>query len=87
MEARSCSYQMIGLPNELRVVAVVANSPTPLLEPVVDKWGKPIVVDGDEPFAYFLENQGFVVAFDIRHATELIDANPIGFALPVGEGG
>ena len=26
-------------------------------------------------------NQGFVVAFDIRHATDLIEANPIGFPL------
>ena len=38
--------------------------------------------DDGEPIAYFPENQGLVVAFDIRHATNLIDANPVGLQLP-----
>ena len=69
-------------PQELRVAGIVANYPTPLLEPVVDKHRNPIVRSHNEPLAYFQENPGIVVAFDIRHATELIDANPIGFRLP-----
>ena len=67
--------------NELRVAGVVANAPKPLIEPVVDKSGRPLVGDDGEPIAYFPENQGLVVAFDIRHATNLIDANPVGFQL------
>ena len=66
-----------GPGNEFRVAGVVANYPTPLVEPVIDGAGTVI--------GYFRENQGFVVAFDIRHATELIDANPIGFELPAGQ--
>ncbi len=34
-----------------------------------------------EPVAYFAENPGIVVAYDIRHATDLTDANPIGLVL------
>ena len=73
--------------NEFRVAGVVASYPTPIMEPVVDNTGNPILDSHNRPIAYFQENQGFVVAFDICHATELIDANPIGFALPVGKGG
>ena len=39
--------------------------------------------DHTEPVAFFQENPGFVVAMDIRHATDLIDANPVGFQLPI----
>lgn len=67
--------------NELRVAGVVANSPRRWLAPVVGRSGRPLVGDDGKPIAYFRENQGLVVAFDIRHATELIDANPIGFQL------
>ena len=67
--------------NELQVAGVVACAPTPLLEPVVDKAGIPVLGVGDEPVAYFAENQGFVEAFDIRHATNFIDANPVGLQL------
>ena len=68
--------------NELRVAGIVANYPTPLREPIVDKHGDAIVDDHNEPFAFFPENPGLVVAYDIRHAVELIDANPVGFVLP-----
>ena len=68
--------------NEFRVAGVVANAPLPLIEPVVDKSGWPLVDDDGKPIAYFPENQGLVVAYDIRHATDLIDSNPIGLQLP-----
>ena len=67
----------------LRVAGVVSNYPTPL-EPVVNKGGEPILNRDDEPIAYVQENPGITVAFNIRHATDLIEANPIGFQLPVG---
>ena len=66
---------------ELKVAAVVANAPE-LLKAAIGKSGSPLVDDDGDPFAFFPENQGFVVAFDIRHATELIDSNPVGFQLP-----
>ncbi len=68
--------------NELHVAGVVAEAPRPLLRAVVDKSGNPLVGDDGNPIAYFPENQGFVLAFHIRHVTELIDANPVGFQLP-----
>ncbi|MCY3991322.1 MAG: hypothetical protein OXF50_08880 [Caldilineaceae bacterium] len=34
------------------------------------------------PVGYYGENTGFVVAVNIKHAIEIIDANPIGFELP-----
>ena len=69
--------------NEFRVAGVVANAPT-RLTPVVDHRGEPIEAEG-KPVAFFAENQGFVVAMGIRHATEIIDASPIGFDLPRDE--
>ena len=68
---------------ELRVAGIVANYPTPSREPIVDKRGNPIVDDHNEPAAFFSENPGFVVAMDIRHAIDLIDANPVGFRPPI----
>ena len=67
---------------ELRVAGIVANYPTPLREPVVDRRGNPILDDHGEPAAFFGENPGLVVAMAISHATDLIDANPVGFQLP-----
>ena len=67
---------------ELRVAGIVANYPTPLREPIVDRRGNPIVDDHGEPAAFFRENPGLVVAMAISHATDLIDANPVGFQLP-----
>lgn len=70
--------------NEFKVAGVVANAPTPLLTPVVNDRGEPIEAEG-KPVAFFRENQGIVVAHDIQHATDLIDANPVGFELPPDE--
>ena len=67
---------------ELRVAGIIANYPTPLREPIVDNRGNPIVDDQNQPVAFFSENPGFVVAMAISHATDLIDANPVGFQLP-----
>ena len=80
---------LVFLPNgrlgsEFRVAGVVANYPTPIVEPVVDSKGDPILAPDNQPIAYFQENQGLVVAFEIRHVTDLIEANPIGFKLPTG---
>ena len=38
----------------------------------------------NRPVAYFPENSGLIVAFDIRHATDMIEVNPIGRTLPIG---
>ena len=78
---------LVFLPNsrqgaEFQVAGVVANYPTPIVEPVVDSVGDPILGSNSQPIAYFKENQGFVVAIGIRHVTDLIDANPVGFQLP-----
>lgn len=78
---------LVFLPNgregtEFRVAGVVANYPTPIVEAVVDRNGRPLLDANNQPIAYFKENQGLVVAFNIRHATDLIDANPVGFHLP-----
>ena len=76
-------YEHEDRKKDLRVAGVVASYPTPL-EPVVNKGGEPILNPDDEPIAYARENPGITVAFNIRHATDLIEANPIGFQLPVG---
>ena len=66
--------------NELKLAGVVSNYPVSR-EPVVDAQGQPILGADAAPVAYVQENPGFVVAFDVRHATDLIDANPVGLAL------
>ena len=66
---------------EYRVAGVVAHYPTPLLKPVLDEEGEPVVDAQGEPVAYFNENPGIVVAYDIRHAIDLMDSNPIGLEL------
>lgn len=66
----------------IRIAGVVAEAPRPRLRSVVDRSGKPLVGGDGEPIAHFAENQGFVVAFGINHATDLIDENPTGFNLP-----
>ena len=70
---------------EYQVAGVVSCYPTPLLEPIVDIQGEPILNRG-EPIAYFKENPGIVVAFMIKHAIDLIDNNPIGFLLTTNDG-
>ena len=68
--------------NELRVVGIIAGYPTPRFLPIVDRNGNPVTDQGGEPIGYVKENPGIVVAYTIKHALELIDANPIGFPLP-----
>jgi len=67
--------------SDLRVAGVVSNYPTPL-EPIVNIDGDPILNDEEKPIAYVRENPGITVAVNIRHATDLIKGNPIGFLLP-----
>ena len=62
-----------GHPNVLHVTGVVVAYPT-RSQPVVDAQGKHI--------GYARENPGLVLAIDIKHVVELIDANPVGFKLP-----
>ena len=71
-------------PNEFCVAGVVSNYPTPIWEPVVTGAGDPLTDANNSPVAFFPENPGLVVAFDIRHATDMIAANPIGYILPTG---
>ena len=72
--------------NELRVAGIVSSYPVPKLLPIVDRRGDTITDRRGKPIAYVKENPGFVVAIHIKHALELIDANPIGFQLPRDEG-
>lgn len=67
---------------DFRVAGIISHYPTPILEPIVNEQGCTIVDQDNNPVAYFQENPGFVVATAITHATDLIDANPIGFELP-----
>ena len=60
---------------EYKVAGVVSRHPLLQGKPVVDKRSRPMEV-------YFYENPGIVVAYNIRHAIDLICANPIGFDLP-----
>ena len=69
------------LSNELRVAGVVSSLPTTPLNPVVNQKGCIITNEDNVPLGYVQENPGFVVAVNINHAIELINANPIGFPL------
>ena len=62
-----------GRQNVLRVAGVVVGYP---------KCFQPVVDDHENPFARAEENPGIVVAIGIQHVVALIEANPIGFALP-----
>ena len=69
--------------NELRVAGIVSSLyPYASLLPIVDRQGNPITGQGGGPFGHVRENPGIVVAIGIKHAVDLIDANPIGFDLP-----
>ena len=67
--------------NKLRVAGIVVAYPTPEYLPIVDHNGVEVTDKAGKPIGFIKENPGFVVAIDIRHALELIDANPIGFDL------
>ena len=62
-------------------VAGIVSSDQRLREPIVDKQGDPIVNSDSQPFGFYRESTGFVVAMDIRHVTDLINLNPIGLDL------
>ena len=71
--------------NELRVAGIVSRlPPTPpsTWQPIVDDRGKLSRDREGNPIGYVQENPGIVIAIAIKHALELIDANPIGFQLP-----
>ena len=71
--------------NKLRVAGIISALPPypqSAWQPIVDRNGNPFTNPAGEPIGYVQENPGIVVAIGIRHAVELIDANPIGFQLP-----
>lgn len=68
--------------NELRVAGIVVSYPIPEFLPIVDRNGDTVTDREGKPIGYVQGNPGFVVAIDIKHALELINANPIGFQLP-----
>ena len=73
--------------NELRVAGIISRLPCPsrrrsTWQPIIDHKGKVIRDREGNPTGYVRENPGIVVIIGIRHALELIDANPIGFPLP-----
>ena len=72
--------------NELCVAGIVTSYPIPKFLPIVDSNGDTITDRRGKPIGHVKENPGFVVAIDIKHALELIDANPIGFQLPRDKG-
>lgn len=67
-------------PNNLRVGGVVSRGLT-TREPIVNECGHAILDENCKPAGYSKSNSGFVVAVNIRHAIELIDAKPVGFPL------
>ena len=81
LTTRSGSLDRSVQVGELEVAGIVSRAPRPTLEPVVDSAGESLMGSEGEPIAYFPENQGLVVAMGIKHAIDLIDANPIGFLL------
>ena len=68
-------------PDTFRVAGVVCSYPC-LRKPITNKCGHDLTDANDNPIGYYGENTGFVVAVNIKHAIEIIDANPIGFELP-----
>lgn len=74
--------------NEWRVAGIISYYPQPRSswQPIVDRNGNSLTNPAGEPIGYVQENPGIVVAIGIKHALELIDANPIGFQLPDDEG-
>ena len=68
---------------ELHVAGIISHYPNPRMswQPIVDPNGKSLTNPAGESIGYIQENPGIVVAIGIRHALELIEANPIGFQL------
>ena len=69
---------------ELRVAGIVSYGPA-VGSPIVDHTGRVILGKAGKPMGV-IENTGFVVVIDIKHAIDLIDTNPIGFELLDEEG-
>lgn len=64
------------------LISALPPYPQSAWQPMVDRNGTPFINPAGEPIGYVQENPGIVVAIGIKHALELIDANPIGFQLP-----
>lgn len=72
--------QSVNQNAEYKVAGIVVHYPVRYI-PIVNECGDTIVDNYGKPIGYTPENPGIVVAVDIRHATNLIDMNPIGFKL------
>ena len=72
--------QLLNQNAEYKVAGIVVHYPVRYTS-IVNRCGDTIVDNHGEPIGYTPENPGLVVAVAIRHATDLIDANPIGFKL------
>ena len=83
VEALWCFGQAVNHLKTSRWQASFSHIPPTPLEPIVDGEGTPIVAQNNRPIAYTQENPGFVIVYEIKNATKLIDANPIGFKLPI----
>ena len=73
--------------DELQVVGVVTSYASPELRPIVNRKRGTITDGQGDPIGYVTDNPGIGKAISIRHALELIDANPIGFQLPAARDG
>lgn len=67
--------------NEELHVAGIVSSYLSRRRPIVDSERNALKNHKGEPIAYVEENLGFSVAIGIRHALDLIEANPIGYQL------
>ena len=80
------SGQFVSSGSKFRVAGIVSNYPTPRIEPIVTPDREQVFDQNNHPIG-IRENPGFVVAIGIRHAVDLINQNPIGFPLAVGQDG
>ena len=67
-------------PNYLRVAGVVSRGPN-TIEPIVNECRQAILDENNMAVGYSKYYSGFVIAVNIKHAIELIDAKPVGFPL------
>lgn len=71
--------------NEFHIAGVISAyyyPPRLLWEPLVTREGEPVTDAAGNPIGYVKDNTGIGLAIHIKHAIELIEANPIGFPLP-----
>ena len=69
---------------EFKVAGIVVNYPTPRIRPIINHQGDQILDEHNHPIG-IRENPGFVVAIGIKHVVDLIDQNPTGLPLTVGQ--